>query len=121
MPLAWRAVRSCADGEDVSDVLEDLGAVRLERVEGARLHQAFERPPVDQLRIDARGEIRQVLEGLRAARRDDVLDHLRADALQRGERVDDALAVRVEGDAGAVDVGRHDRDAEPSAPPGGIR
>ena len=83
--------------------------------------QAFQRLAVDDLRIDARGEIGEVCEGPRAARRDEVLDHLRADALQRGERVDDPAVGDLEGDAGAVDVGRQRPRCRAGAPPGGIR
>ena len=51
--------------------------------------------------------------GLLAARGDDRLDRLRADAFERGQRVVDGVAVDIELDAGAVDAGRLDLDAEP--------
>ena len=73
-------------------LLEDPGAVRLEASKAPACDEAFERLAVDHLRVDARGEIREVCERLVAAHLDQVLDRLRADALQRGERVDD-LAV----------------------------
>ena len=51
--------------------------------------------------------------GRAVARRDDRLDRLPADAFERGERVDDRVAVDLEFDAGAVDRRRIDLDAEP--------
>ena len=91
---------------------EDARAVGFELVEGAGGDQAFQHALVDDARIDAAGEIGEVGERPLAARRDDVLDRLRADALERRERVDDAFALDLELDAGAVDRRRLDLDAE---------
>ena len=51
--------------------------------------------------------------GALAARGHDRLDRLPADALERGERVDDGVAVDLECDRRAVDRRRIDLDAEP--------
>ena len=51
--------------------------------------------------------------GRSAARLDDRLDRLPADAFERRERVVDGVAVDVEGDARAIDRRRLDLDAEP--------
>ena len=113
MPLALRALRSCAAARMLpmfSNTLARSGS-RLSKAPACTRHSSA--LLVDDLRIDAMREIGEVGERLVAAHRDEVLDRLRADALQRGERVDDPPAERLEGDARAVDVGRHDLDAEP--------
>ena len=90
------------------DAGEDVRAVRLDRVEGAGGGEAFQHALVDRARIDAAGEVREVRKRPLAARRDDRLDRLRADALERRERVVDAsFAFDLEGDAGAIDRRRH--------------
>ena len=68
--------------------------------------------------LTARGLMRRAksersANGSLAARLDDRLDRLAADALEGGERVVDGAALHLEGDAGAVDRGRLDLDAEP--------
>ena len=60
-----------------------------------------------------RREIGKVGERPVAARGDDAVDRLAADAAQRRERVVDGVAVDVEVDARAVDRRRLDLDAEP--------
>ena len=89
------------------------GAVRLDGVEGAGGDQAFQHALVDGARIDAAAEIGEIGERPLAARGDDALDRLAADAAQRGERVMDGVAVDVELDAGAIDRRRLDLDPEP--------
>lgn len=42
---------------------EGLGAVWVDRIEGARLHQAFEQPLVDRARVEPLGEVVEILEG----------------------------------------------------------
>ena len=88
-------------------------ALALDAIEGAGGREAFEHALVDGARIDAAGEIGEIGEGMVAARRHDRLDRLAADALEGRERVVDGVAVDVELDAGAVDRGRLDLDAEP--------
>ena len=84
-----------------------------EFVEGAGLRQAFQHALVDGARIDAVGEVGQILELAVAARLDDRVHRLPADAFERGQRVDDGVAVDLEGHMRAVDRGRIDLDAEP--------
>ena len=92
---------------------EDARAVRLEFVEGAGLRQTFQHALVDGARIDAVGEVGEIGELARFARRDDRFHRLPADAFERGERVDDGVAVHLERHVRAVDRGRLDLDAEP--------
>ena len=91
-------------------------AVRLQRVEGARRDEALQRFLVDFARVDATREIAEIGEGRLAARRDDGGGLAGADALHGGERVTDrapfALPLDREIDAGLVDRGRLDLDAE---------
>ena len=84
---SWRRRRRCARAR-----------LRLERVEGAGRDQAFQHALVDGARIDAaRRNRRGRANGLLAARLDDRFDRLRADALERGERVEDRVALDLEG------------------------
>ena len=106
-------VRALRRGEHGVDGREDARAVFLDRVEGAGGDQAFQHALVDRARIDAAGEIGEIGERPLAARRENALDRLAADAAQRRERVVDGIAVDVEFDAGAVDRRRLDLDAEP--------
>ena len=78
---------------------EDARAVGLELVEGAGGGEAFQHALVDGARIDAVGEVGEIGERPVAARGDDRFDRLPADALERGERVDDGVAVDLEGHA----------------------
>ena len=85
--------------------------LRRQPVERAGIDQRFERPAVDDPRIDARGEVGKVGERPVAARRDDVLGDRRADALDGADGVEDLAVARREHGLGAVDVGRQDLDA----------
>ena len=85
----------------------------LEFIEGAGLREAFQHALVNGARIDARGEIGEIDELGGAPRLDDRVDRLLADALERGERVNDRIAIDLEIDAGAIDRRRRDVDAEP--------
>ena len=76
-------------GEHRIDGGEGARAVRLQAIEGAGGGKAFERALVERARIDARGEIGEILKRPLAARLYDRLDRLRAHALDRGKRVDD--------------------------------
>ena len=91
------AALSCSAGRHAEDAVDAGGQPRpvgLQFVERAGGDQAFQRALVDDLRVDAPAEIGEVAERLVAARRDQVLDRLRADALDRGQRIEDAaLAV----------------------------
>ena len=91
---------------------EHAGAVRLELIERACGGKALQHALVDGARVHARGEIGQVPELGRSARFDDGLDRLTADAFERGQRVDDGVALDVESNARAVDRRRIDLDAE---------
>ncbi len=88
-------------------------AVRLERIEGAGGGEAFQHALVDRARIDAAGEVGEIGERLVAARRDDAVDRLPADAFERRERVIDRVALDLEGRARAIDRRRLDLDVEP--------
>ena len=96
--------------EDV-DALENLPAVGIQAVEGARPGQVFQLPPVDGLGIQAPGEVEQVLERTVRPALGDHLFHGRfADVLDRGERITDgprAGAVALDGEhrVRRVDVG----------------
>ena len=83
------------------------------RVERAGRGEAFQHALVDRARIDAAGEIGEIGERLVAARRDDGVDRLPADALERRERVIDRVAFDLEGRARAIDRRRLDLDVEP--------
>ena len=80
--------------EDAVDAGVDAGAVGLQLVERAGGDQALERPLVDDPRIDALAEIGEVAERPVAPRLDQMLDRLGPDALDRGERVEDAALAR---------------------------
>ena len=96
--------------EDV-DAVENLPAVGIQAVEGARPGQVFQLPPVDGLGIQAPGEVEQVLERtVRPALGDHRFHGRFAHVLDRGERITDgprAGAVALDGEhrAGRVDVG----------------
>ena len=94
------------------DRREGAGPVALEIVERAGGDEAFQHPLVDRARIDAPGEVGEVAEQALGARRDDASTAARADAFEGAERIDGCVAGDVEIDAGAVDRGRHDLDAE---------
>ena len=85
-PRLMRAL--CARRQHRSTARKHARAVGLELVEGARGRKTFQHALVDGARIDARGEVGEIAERLAAARRDDRLHCLRADALQRGQRID---------------------------------
>src|SRR6185312_2752425 len=87
--------------------------VLVELIESAGSGKAFEHALVHGARIDARGEVGKAGKWLRNPRLDDRFDGLPADAFERGERIDDRLAVDSELDAGAVDRRGIDLDAEP--------
>ena len=73
---------------------EGARAVGLDRVEGAGGGEAFQHALVDGARIDAAAEIGKVGERPFAARGNDALDRLPADAAQRGQRVDRSCCLR---------------------------
>ena len=88
------ALRGCEHGFHGS---ERARTVRLERIEGAGGGQAFQHALVHRARIDAAGEVGQIGERLCSPRAvDDRFHRLRADALQRRERIDDRVAVDLE-------------------------
>ena len=95
-PTATASWVRCAVDEHGVDGGVRARAVRLERVERAGRGEAFQHALVDRARIDAAGEIGEVGERLVAARRDDAVDRLPADALERGERVVDGVALDLE-------------------------
>ena len=95
------------------DRREHAGAARLQAVERAGGGEAFQHAFVDGARIDAAGEVGNVLERLVVARGENAVDRLAADAAQRRERIVNGAALDVELDAGAVDRRRLDLDAEP--------
>src|SRR5689334_5327612 len=102
-----------AGGENGVGAGEDARPVRLEAVEGAGRCETFDNALVDGARTDAGGEIGERGEGTLLALLHDQLDRLRADALQRGQRIIDRAVTDLEGRAGAVDIGRFHLDAEP--------
>ena len=78
------------------DRRENARAIGLESIERAGGGEAFQHALVDGARIDAAGEIGEIGERPLARAADDRLDRLPADALERGERVDDRVAVDLE-------------------------
>ena len=88
-------------------------AVWLKPVERAGSGEAFQHALVDGARVDAVREVGQVGKGLVAAAPRRSIPPLARRRLERGERVMDGVAVDIECDAGAVDAGRLDLDAEP--------
>ena len=106
-------MRALRGGEKRIDGGEHARAVRLDGIEGAGGNEAFKHAFVDGARIDAAGEVGEVGERALAARREDGFDGLAADAAQRRQRVMDGVAGGIEFDAGAIDRGRLDLDAEP--------
>ena len=72
--------------EDRVDGRVGARPVDLEFIERTRRRKAFQHALVDGAWIDAPREVRQVDERLAAACRDDRLDRLRADALERRQR-----------------------------------
>jgi len=75
-------------------------------IEGAGGSQTFDDPLVDRARINACSEIGQRREQAFAPLLHDQFDRLRANALQRGQRVIDGVFANFEGRSRAVDVGR---------------
>ncbi len=105
-------MRALGAAEHGIDGGKDARAILLELVEGAGGGQTFQHALVDRARIDAGGEIGKVGELALAARGDDLLHRLLADALERGQRIDDGVVLHLELDAGAVDRRRIEPDAE---------
>src|SRR6478736_5455999 len=99
-------------GKDAIRAGKGACAVLFELVEGAGRGKALDDALVDRARIDPRGEVADAGERLVAARGDDDLDGLRADALERGERVVDGVVADLEGHVRPVDRRRIDLDAE---------
>ena len=89
-----RLVLALRHRQHAVDRREHARAVAFERVERARRGEALQHALVDGARIDAAGEVRKVGERLVAARLDDRLDRLAADAFERRERVVDGVARR---------------------------
>ena len=73
-------VRALRGGEHGIDGGENARPVRFHAVEGAGGSQAFDHPLVDGARVDAAREVGEVGERLFAARVNDRLDRLPADA-----------------------------------------
>ena len=100
------------------DAVENLPAVGIQAVEGARPGQVFQLPPVDGLGIQAPGEVEQVLERTVSPALGDHRFHGRfADVLDRGERIPDgpragAVALDRKHRAGRLDVGGQQRHAQ---------
>ena len=86
-------MRALRAPEHLVDAGEDARAVALEFVEGAGGGEAFQHALVDRARIDARGEVGEIGERPLFARFDDGFHRLLADAFERGERIDDGLAL----------------------------
>ena len=112
-PSAASSCARCAVAKHGVDRREHAGAARLQAVERAGGGEAFQHAFVDGARIDAAGEVGNVLERLVVARGENAVDRLAADAAQRRERIVNGAALDVELDAGAVDRRRLDLDAEP--------
>ena len=107
-------VRRDAVGErqHLLDVAVHQRAVGLQLIEGAGCSQRLQRALVERLGVAAAGEIGQVLErALGGALGDDALDRLRADVLERRQRIADGLVAGEEVDLGGIDAGRQDGDA----------
>ena len=100
-------------GEHGVDGGKSARAVFLDGVEGAGGDEAFQHALVDRARIDAAGEIGKIGERPLAARGENALDRLAADAAQRRQRVVDGVARDIEFDARAIDRGRLDLDGKP--------
>ena len=79
---------------DSIDGREHARAIAVQRIEGAGGGEAFQHALVDRTRIDAAREIGKIGERLFAARLDDRLDRLPADALEGRQRVVDGVARR---------------------------
>ena len=112
-PTSAEFVRALRRSQDRVDRREGARPVAVECIERAGGREAFQHPLVDRARIDAAREIGEIGERLVAARRNDRVDRLGADAVQRRQRIVDRLALDLEGDARPVDRRRHDLDAEP--------
>ena len=112
-PMRRGLVAALARRQDRLGAGEHPRAVGIERVECAGGRKALDHALVDRARINPRGEIGQRREQPLLARLDDQFDRLRADALQRRQRVIDGAVADLEGGAGAIDRGRLDLDAEP--------
>src|SRR5438270_1176946 len=100
-------VRACGMGEDRLRGGEDSRPLRLDAVEGAGGGETLELPPIEQPGIDPRCEILEA--GERSAARplvDKRLHRLLANALQRSERVADAVSLSpiLDGEMGMADV-----------------
>ena len=98
-PIVAASCARCAAASIASTAAAARARLRLDAVERAGGGEAFQHALVDRARIDAAGEIGEVGERLLAARGDDRLDRLAADALERRERVVDRVAFDVELDA----------------------
>ena len=95
-PTATSSCVRCAVASIGVDGREHARAIAFERIEGAGGGEALQHALVDRARIDAAGEIGQIGERPLAARLDDRLDRLAADALERRERVVDGVALDLE-------------------------
>ena len=94
LPDGRRLVAALAGRQHRVDAGEHPRAVRLQRVEGAGGGQAFQHALVDRARIDPAAKSARSVNGLSPARLDDLLDRLRADALERRQRVVDGVVAR---------------------------
>src|SRR5262245_7971287 len=91
------ALSRCKDGVGGS---MRARAVRLNLVEGPRRRKALQHAFVDRTRVDAMCEVGEIAEGPTAARPNDRLDRLAADALEGAERI---------GNCTTTDFERHPR------------
>ena len=102
--LTARFVRRLRMAHQRLDGAEGLGAVLVQRVEGARLDQALDQPLVQHALVEPLGEVEQVLErAVLLALLGQPRHGLAADALDGGQRVADrllALGRRLDGELG---------------------
>ena len=96
MPCAASLAEPVGEGQHLLDVAVHERPIGLQRVEGAGGGQRLQRALVERLGVEPPGEVGEVLErAVGGALGDDGLDRLRADVLQRRQRVaDGAGAVR---------------------------
>ena len=93
-------------------------AVLINRVQCSGGNQAFERFFVEHARINPPCQIAEVLERLVTPRRDQTFNRLRANTLDRRQRIADrqlrvAVLMHLEGNAGLVDARRINAEAKP--------
>ena len=113
MPRAASSLRALGQAHHAIEAGHHRRAVVAEAIERAGHDQRFEDALADDLRIDALAEILEACELPFPALGDDVLDRRVADALQRRQRIEDAVLPDLEVAEAGLDRWRDHFDAEP--------